>query len=102
MTLGNNLILGINTGHDSGVTLIQDNQIIFSENEERISRIKGFTGFPLQTLQHVQNQFDFSKVEVVAIAQVYIVQRSFPFRYTCIQKASNYDANICQVAVVVA
>ncbi len=67
MTFKSGLILGINTGHDSGVTVIEDNQIVFAENEERISRIKGFTGFPLQTLHEVEKRFDLSKVEVVAI-----------------------------------
>jgi carbamoyltransferase len=67
MVFTSRLILGVNTGHDSGVTVIQDNQVVFAENEERISRIKGFTGFPLQTLQEAQKQFDLSKVEVVAI-----------------------------------
>jgi carbamoyltransferase len=70
------MILGINTGHDSGVTLLQDNHIVFAENEERISRIKGFTGFPLQTLQQVQSEFDLSKVKVVAIEG----RRILPFR----------------------
>jgi carbamoyltransferase len=70
------MILGINTGHDSGVTLLQDNHIVFAENEERISRIKGFTGFPLQALTLVQSEFDLSKVKVVAIEG----KRILPFR----------------------
>jgi carbamoyltransferase len=70
------MILGINTGHDAGVTLLHDNQIVFAENEERISRIKGFTGFPLQTFQLVKNLFDLSKVQVVAIEG----RRILPFR----------------------
>jgi len=70
------LILGINTGHDSGVTLLHDNQLVFAENEERISRIKGFTGFPLQALQLVQSEFDLRKVKVVAIEG----KRILPFR----------------------
>jgi hypothetical protein len=41
-------------------------------------------------------------IEVVAKAQGYLAQRSFPFLYTCVQKVSNYDVNIRQIAVVFA
>lgn len=51
-------ILGINTGHDSGATLLKGSQII-AINEERLSRIKLHNGFP-----------ELAVKEVLAIAEL--------------------------------
>jgi carbamoyltransferase len=57
--------LGISTGHDSGVCLLQDNKVIFAINEERLTREKGFAGFPTQSLIYVLDNF---REEIVNVA----------------------------------
>ena len=32
------IVLGLNYGHDSGVTIIKNSKILFAINEERLSR----------------------------------------------------------------
>jgi predicted NodU family carbamoyl transferase len=49
--------LGIATGHDSGVCLLQGDQVLFAINEERLTREKGFAGFPTQSLMFVLDNF---------------------------------------------
>ena len=43
-------LLGINDGHDSGICLLADGQILFAANEERFSRQKYHWGFPYKAL----------------------------------------------------
>jgi carbamoyltransferase len=50
--------LGISLGHDSGVALLCDEQILFAANEERFSRVKGHSGFPAESLEYVLSNFD--------------------------------------------
>jgi len=60
-------ILGINIGHDSGVSLIKENGYT-AINEERLSRIKMHHGFPYLALDEVLNINDISLADVDAIA----------------------------------
>lgn len=53
-----NYSLGISLGHDSGVALICDDEILFAANEERFSRIKGHSGPPLKSLEYILTNFD--------------------------------------------
>ena len=53
-----NYSLGISLGHDSGVALICDDEILFAANEERFSRIKGHSGLPLKSLEYILTNFD--------------------------------------------
>ena len=46
-------ILGINDSHDAGVTLINNNKIVASINEERLNRIKLCYGFPEKSIKEV-------------------------------------------------
>ena len=43
-------ILGIWDGHDAGAALIQDREIVFAVNEERLSRRKLEVGFPARSI----------------------------------------------------
>jgi len=51
------IFIGINTGHDSGASLILGDDISAAVNEERFSRIKGNVGFPLQSLNYLLEEF---------------------------------------------
>tara|TARA_Y100000310_G_scaffold239808_1_gene243543 strand:- start:5943 stop:7640 length:1698 start_codon:yes stop_codon:yes gene_type:complete len=46
-------ILGINDSHDAGVTLIDNNKIVTSINEERLNRIKLCYGFPEKSIKEI-------------------------------------------------
>jgi len=46
------LILGINEGIDASVVLCKDGKVVFAVQEERLSREKGFIGFPSQAVMH--------------------------------------------------
>src|SRR3954462_7819026 len=45
------LALGIHFGHDAAVSLCSPDRILFSLQEERVSRIKHHFGFPRQALE---------------------------------------------------
>jgi len=61
------LSLGINTGHDSGVCLLDGKQVIFAENEERHSRIKNHVGFPFLALRNLLTLFDPADIQVIGL-----------------------------------
>lgn len=61
------LSLGINSGHDSGVCLLDGKQVIFAENEERHSRIKNHVGFPFLALKELLKQFYPADIQIIGI-----------------------------------
>ena len=71
-------ILGINTGHDSGAALINDNEIIAAINEERLSRIKMHHGFPYKSIKEVLSiaNISFKDLDVIAIEGKHIMPQS--------------------------
>ena len=60
-------ILGINIGHDSGATLI-DNGKIVAVNEERLSRIKMHHGFPYLSIEEVLSIASLQPKDISLIA----------------------------------
>lgn len=62
-------ILGINYGHDSGAALIFGGKLICAINEERITRKKLYTGFPLNSINVVLNEgcIQYRDLDVIAI-----------------------------------
>jgi carbamoyltransferase len=59
--------LGISLGHDSGLAIIEDDRIIFAANEERFTRNKGQSGFPLQSLNYILQNGMLESVNLIAI-----------------------------------
>jgi carbamoyltransferase len=59
-------VIGINIGHDSGVTLISDKKVLFASNEERYSREKFHIGFPYLALKDLLSNFKIP-IDIVAI-----------------------------------
>lgn len=69
-------VLGINYGHyDSSVTLVKDGQIIASAAEERFTRIKHYSGLPINALSFC---LEFSKVTIEDIDLIAFPSVSFP------------------------
>lgn len=46
------IVLGINNMHDASCALVADGQLVAAAEEERFSRIKHVTGFPVQAMQY--------------------------------------------------
>ncbi len=62
------LILGIWDGHDSGISLLKDNKILFAVNEERLSRRKLDISFPLKSIEYSLNYLGLKKEDIGTIA----------------------------------
>jgi carbamoyltransferase len=60
------IIVGLNMGHDAGVSMLVDGQVIFAANEERFSRKKNHIGFPVLALNFLIENFH-PKVDFVAV-----------------------------------
>ena len=51
-------IIGISSGfHDSSCCLVSNNKVLFAAQEERFSRIKNDSSFPVNALQFIVNNF---------------------------------------------
>jgi carbamoyltransferase len=61
-------ILGINFGHDSAASLIQNGKIIFSIEEEKISRIKQDFGWPLHAVDVILSESKLTPSDIDIIA----------------------------------
>ena len=59
-------ILGINTGHDSGATLLHGSEII-AINEERLSRVKLHNGFPSLAIAEVMRIAELTPSDIDSI-----------------------------------
>lgn len=59
--------LGISLGHDSGVAILQDEEIVFAANEERFSRIKGHSGVPREALFYLLKNGDLENIDRIAV-----------------------------------
>jgi|ETNmetMinimDraft_2_1059921.scaffolds.fasta_scaffold23804_2 carbamoyltransferase len=75
-------ILGINDSHDAGVTLINNNKIVASINEERLNRIKLCYGFPEKSIKEVLkiSNLNPKDVDYISIATKYakFIQKPIP------------------------
>ncbi len=61
-------IIGISAFyHDSAVALIKDGKVIFAQQEERLSRIKNDSSFPLLTLKYIQTEYNLNSNNLEAI-----------------------------------
>jgi carbamoyltransferase len=63
-------ILGINAFHaNSSACILKDNQVIFAIEEERINRIKNWSGFPIKSIRFCLEyvNIDINELECIAI-----------------------------------
>jgi carbamoyltransferase len=77
-------ILGIWDGHDSGISLLEDDKILFSINEERLSRRKLEIAFPKKSIEYALKYSGVKKedIDVVAVSTSEFAKtlwRLFPF-----------------------
>ena len=78
------VILGIWDGHDSGISILKDDKILFSINEERLSRRKLDISFPEKSIEYSLNYLGLKKenIEVIAFSTSEFAKtlwRVFPF-----------------------
>ena len=58
-------IIGISAFfHDSAVCLIEDGEIIYASQEERFSRIKHDSSFPMKALQNLFKTYDLKLTDI--------------------------------------
>jgi predicted NodU family carbamoyl transferase len=62
-----NFVLGIHYAHDSTVVLMKNGEILEAMSEERLSRIKKYTGFPYMALNYIQEKYHLKKVSHVVV-----------------------------------
>ncbi len=62
------LVLGIWDGHDSGIVLLKDSEVLFSINEERLSRRKLEISFPARSIEYSLRYLGLKKEDVGVIA----------------------------------
>ena len=69
-----NYILGINVGHDSAASLIVDGVIVADAAEERFTRVKNDSSFPLNAIKFCLDfaMIKISDVDVIALPSRYI------------------------------
>ena len=61
-------ILGISCYyHDSAACLIQNGEIVFAIQEERLTRIKHDAAFPKMSIKEILNKFDISFNDIEAV-----------------------------------
>lgn len=62
-------ILGIHTGHDSSAALVIDGKIIADVAEERFTRIKHYSGLPLESISYClkSQQLTMADIDMVAV-----------------------------------
>jgi carbamoyltransferase len=77
-------ILGIWDGHDSGISILKDDKVLFAVNEERLSRRKLDISFPQKSIEYSLNYLGLKKegIEVIAFSTSEFAKtlwRIFPF-----------------------
>ncbi|MBN2020977.1 MAG: hypothetical protein JW749_12230 [Sedimentisphaerales bacterium] len=78
------LVLGIWDGHDSGIALLKDNDVLFSINEERLTKRKLEVSFPEKSVEYTLNYLGLKKddIKVIAVSTSEFAKtlwRMFPF-----------------------
>lgn len=97
------VVLGIWDGHDSGITLLKDDKILFSINEERLSRRKLDVAFPEKSIEYALDYAGIKKqdVKIIAVSTSEFAKtlwRTFPFLkenyYLIRRKKKDYSSSI--------
>lgn len=74
-------ILGVRYGHDAGAALIVDGEIVANIAEERLTRVKHDTSFPVRSISMCLQQGEISSEEIdcLAIPSISIPEAFFSF-----------------------
>ncbi len=73
-----NYILAINDGHDSSITLLENGNVIFSVEEERLRNIKHYSGVPSISLNYLFKNFSIKPEDINLIGIVSLVRTYNP------------------------
>ena len=63
-------IVGFARGHNAGVCLLKDGEIVFALEEERITRIKHAAGFPINSIKFC---LEFAKINLDQIDYILLM-----------------------------
>lgn len=61
------ILIGINEGMNSSVVVLKDGEIIFAIQEERLNKIKEYSGFPEQALAFTLEHLKLSSADIDAV-----------------------------------
>jgi carbamoyltransferase len=61
-------ILGIHIGHDSSAALVRDGKIVADVAEERFTRIKHYSGLPINSIAYCLKSQNLSMADIDAVA----------------------------------
>lgn len=61
------IVLGIHYAHDSTVALIKNGKIVEAMSEERLSRLKKYTGFPHKSLEYIKDKYKLTHIDHVVV-----------------------------------
>jgi len=87
-------VLGINISHDSSISLIKNGQHIFSIAEERLNRVKVYTGFPFKSVRYIikKNIVKSEEITDIAISSSYFSKRwAFTYAFELTEDRLYYD-----------
>ena len=67
-------IIGIHDGHNAAAALLDDGEITFAIQEERITRNKNENGIPTLSIQELLNEYNLSidNIDIVALNGAYM------------------------------
>ena len=71
-------VLGIHFWHDAGAALVQNGRVIAAINEERITNIKHYSGYPIESIKEVLRISKIHPSEIDGIAVVGTAGLRFP------------------------
>ena len=58
------IVLGINEEHQANCSILVDGEVIFSQSEERITRVKNDIGYPFQSIEEALKETGISKNQI--------------------------------------
>ena len=66
--MSNQWILGVHLGHDASAAILKDGAVVAAIEEERLTRIKGFAGFPYHAIEGVLRIAGVTAADVGTVA----------------------------------
>ena len=62
------IVIGIYDGHNASASLSIDGKIICAIQEERFTKRKNETGFPVNVVQYLMNKYSLSNINIDIVA----------------------------------
>ncbi|OAI50983.1 hypothetical protein AYO44_05335 [Planctomycetaceae bacterium SCGC AG-212-F19] len=74
------IVLGIHDGHDAGVCLLRDGQVVLCSSEERRRNQKGWAGVPAESIRAVLRQTGVAATDIDLVALSSRIRTTVPTR----------------------